>query len=101
MGVVAVRNSNHYGIAGYYSQMILEAGLLGISMTNSAPLVVPTFGKEMIIEGWVEGPVADEVDRADGPLAHHRNARLRAAWLRVADNLIKCNAHFRGKLGLR
>ncbi len=49
VGVVTVRNSNHYGIAGYYSQMMLEAGLLGISMTNSAPLVVPTFGKEMII----------------------------------------------------
>lgn len=49
VGVVAVRNSNHYGIAGYYSQMMLQAGLLGISMTNSAPLVVPTFGKELII----------------------------------------------------
>jgi transposase len=43
---------------------------------------------------------SDEVDRADGPLARHRNARLRAAWLRVADNLIKCNAHFRGKFQL-
>jgi len=40
---------------------------------------------------------SDEVDRADGPLARHGNARLRAAWLRVADNLIKCNAHFHGK----
>lgn len=40
---------------------------------------------------------SDEVDHADGPLARHRNSRLRAAWLRVADNLIKCNAHFRGK----
>jgi len=49
VGVVTVRNSNHYGIAGYYSQMMLEAGLLGISMTNSAPLVVPTFGRDMII----------------------------------------------------
>ena len=49
VGVVTVRNSNHYGIAGYYSQMILKEGMLGISMTNSAPLVVPTFGKEMII----------------------------------------------------
>ena len=29
---------------------------------------------------------SDEVDRADGPLAHLRNARLRAAWMRVADN---------------
>ena len=43
---------------------------------------------------------SDEVDRADGPLAHMRNARLRAAWIRVADNLIKCNAHFRGKFQL-
>ncbi len=43
---------------------------------------------------------SDEVDRADGPLAHMRNARLRAAWMRVADNLIKCNAHFRGKFQL-
>ncbi|MBN2354664.1 Ldh family oxidoreductase [candidate division KSB1 bacterium] len=49
VGIVTVYNSNHYGIAGYYSHMILEAGMLGISMTNSAPLVVPTFGKEMII----------------------------------------------------
>jgi LDH2 family malate/lactate/ureidoglycolate dehydrogenase len=49
VGIVVVRNSNHYGIAGYYSQMMLEAGLLGISMTNSAPLVVPTFGRKMII----------------------------------------------------
>lgn len=40
---------------------------------------------------------SDEVDRADGPLARFRNARLRAAWMRVADNLIRCNAHFRGK----
>ncbi len=47
-GIVTVRNSNHFGIAGYYSQMILNENLLGISMTNSAPLVVPTFGREMV-----------------------------------------------------
>lgn len=40
---------------------------------------------------------SDQVDHADGPLAQHCNARLRATWLRVADNLIKCNAHFHGK----
>lgn len=43
---------------------------------------------------------SDEVDRADGPLARFRNARLRAACMRVADNLIKCNAHFHGKFQL-
>jgi hypothetical protein len=40
---------------------------------------------------------SDQVDRADGPLAHLRNARLREAWLRVADNLLKCNDYYRGK----
>lgn len=49
IGIVTVRNSNHYGIAGYYSLMILKENMLGITMTNSAPLVVPTFGKEMVI----------------------------------------------------
>lgn len=43
---------------------------------------------------------SDEVDRADGPLARFRNARLRAAWMSVADCLIKSNAHYRGKAEL-
>ena len=49
IGTVAVRNSNHFGIAGYYAKMVLDEGMLGISLTNSAPLVVPTFGKEMLV----------------------------------------------------
>jgi len=43
---------------------------------------------------------SDQVDRADGSLAHFRNVRLRAAWMRVADNLIKCNSHYHGKFQL-
>ena len=44
-----VRNSNHYGIAGYYAMMALKHdGLIGISITNSAPLVVPTNGRDAI-----------------------------------------------------
>lgn len=42
---------------------------------------------------------SDEVDRG-GSLAHMRNARLRAVWVRIGDNLTKCNAHFRGKAAL-
>jgi L-2-hydroxycarboxylate dehydrogenase (NAD+) len=49
VGFVSVRNSNHYGIAGYYSMMALEEDLIGISMTNAAPLVVPTFGKDAVL----------------------------------------------------
>ena len=42
-GWVATKNSNHFGIAGYYSLMALEHDMTGISMTNANPLVVPTF----------------------------------------------------------
>jgi len=44
-----VRESNHYGIAGYYSMMALRENFIGISLTNSAPIVLPTFGKEAVI----------------------------------------------------
>lgn len=48
-GFVAVRNSNHYGIAGYYAMMALEHDLVGISMTNADLLVVPTFGRNAML----------------------------------------------------
>ncbi len=44
-----VNESNHYGIAAYYSMMALKEDFIGISLTNSAPLVLPTFGKQAII----------------------------------------------------
>jgi LDH2 family malate/lactate/ureidoglycolate dehydrogenase len=49
IGMVSVRNSNHYGIAGYYAKMAEEAGLMGISMTNSPAVIVPTFGKDAML----------------------------------------------------
>ncbi len=48
IGMVTVHNSNHYGIAGYYAMMALEYNMVGISMTNAAPLVCPTFGKDLM-----------------------------------------------------
>ena len=45
IGVVSLRRSNHYGIAGYYAMMALEHGLIGVSLTNSSPLVAPTGGR--------------------------------------------------------
>lgn len=45
----SIRNSNHYGIAGYYTRMALSENMIGISLTNTAPLVVPTFGKNAVI----------------------------------------------------
>ncbi|MBV4417895.1 Ldh family oxidoreductase [Clostridium tyrobutyricum] len=49
IGMVTVRNSNHYGIAGYYARMAEQKGLMGISMTNSPAVIVPTFGKEAML----------------------------------------------------
>lgn len=46
MGMTAVRNSTHYGIAGYYSIMAANQGMIGITGTNARPAVVPTFGVE-------------------------------------------------------
>ncbi len=48
-GFVTVRNSNHYGIAGYYAMMALEEDCIGISMTNADLLVVPTFGRNAML----------------------------------------------------
>lgn len=42
MAVVSVRNSNHFGIAGYYAKMACDAGLMGFAMTNSEAIMVPT-----------------------------------------------------------
>jgi L-2-hydroxycarboxylate dehydrogenase (NAD+) len=44
-GFATVRNSNHYGIAGYYAMMALEHEMIGLSTTNAAVLVAPTFGR--------------------------------------------------------
>lgn len=49
MGMVAVKNSTHYGIAGYYVMMAAEAGMIGITGTNARPSVAPTFGIENML----------------------------------------------------
>jgi LDH2 family malate/lactate/ureidoglycolate dehydrogenase len=48
-GFVAVSNSSHFGYAGYWAQMALELGFIGISMSNSAKRVTPTFGNESLL----------------------------------------------------
>lgn len=44
LGAVAVRNSSHYGIAGYYPLMAVKGGMVGLSFTNAHPSTAPTFG---------------------------------------------------------
>jgi LDH2 family malate/lactate/ureidoglycolate dehydrogenase len=49
LGMVVARNSTHYGIAGYYSLMACEAGMIGITGTNARPSIAPTFGIENML----------------------------------------------------
>lgn len=49
LAMVTVRNSNHYGIAGYYAMMALHHDMIGISFTNSQPLVAPTYGRKAML----------------------------------------------------
>lgn len=63
-GWVAVKNSNHYGIAGYHAMMALEADCIGISMTNASPLVAPTYSRERLLG---TNPIAVAVPAGDEP----------------------------------
>ncbi len=44
IGCIAVRNSTHYGIAGYYSLMAAKENMIGLSYTNARPSISPLFG---------------------------------------------------------
>ncbi len=48
-GWVAVKNSNHFGIAGYHAMLPLAEDMIGISLTNASPLVSPTFSKSRFL----------------------------------------------------
>ena len=49
MGMVAVRNSSHYGSAGYWTGLAAKENMIGISGTNARPSVAPTFGVENML----------------------------------------------------
>lgn len=49
MAVVSVKNSNHFGIAGYYAKMACDQGLVGFAMTNSEAIAVPTYARKAML----------------------------------------------------
>jgi len=49
IAIVTVRNSTHYGIAGYYTKMACDEGLIGISTTNTTAIMVPTYGRKAML----------------------------------------------------
>ena len=48
-GWVSVKNSNHFGIAGYHAMQAVEKNMIGFAMTNASPLVSPTFTTERLL----------------------------------------------------
>lgn len=48
-GWVSVRNSNHFGIAGYHALEAVRKDMIGFAMTNASPLVAPTFTTERLL----------------------------------------------------
>ncbi|MGP6156395.1 MAG: Ldh family oxidoreductase [Vulcanimicrobiaceae bacterium] len=62
-GVATVRNSNHFGIAGYYAMLALENDMIGIASTNSWGLAAPTYGRKLM-QGT--NPFAYAVPAEDG-----------------------------------
>jgi LDH2 family malate/lactate/ureidoglycolate dehydrogenase len=49
LGAVAVRNSTHYGICGYYASMAIDQNMIGMTFTNARPSVCPTNGVTPIL----------------------------------------------------
>ncbi len=64
IGIATVANSNHFGIAGYYSMMALQWDMIGLAFTNSAPLLVPTFGRDALLG---TNPISMAVPSAAAP----------------------------------
>lgn len=63
-GWVAVKNSNHFGIAGYHAMLALAHDMIGIAMCNTSPLVAPTFSAEKLLG---TNPIAIAIPAGDQP----------------------------------
>jgi LDH2 family malate/lactate/ureidoglycolate dehydrogenase len=63
-GWVSVRNSNHFGIAGFHAMMALQHDMIGIAMTNASALVAPTFSIERMLG---TNPIAVAIPAKDQP----------------------------------
>ncbi|MBO0948351.1 Ldh family oxidoreductase [Fibrella forsythiae] len=63
-GWVAVRNSNHFGIAGYHALLAAEHDMIGQAMTHAAPLVAPTFSLDKLLG---TNPIAVAIPAATEP----------------------------------
>ncbi len=106
-GWVSVKNSNHFGIAGYHAMMALQHDMIGWAMTNASALVTPTFSKEKMLGTnpiCVAIPAGDEpafvadfatTTAANGKLEilQRKNAETPFGWVQDADGNPTTNAN--------
>lgn len=106
-GWVSVKNSNHFGIAGYHALMAVEQEMIGISMTNASPLVAPTYANERLLgtnpmcyafpAGKYPPVVVDMATAAaaNGKLeiAQRANLPVPEGWVQDKDGLSSINPH--------
>jgi LDH2 family malate/lactate/ureidoglycolate dehydrogenase len=106
-GWVAVKNSNHFGIAGHHAMMALPHNMIGMAMTNASPLVAPTYSVERLlgtnpiavaIPAGKQPPfVADfaTTTAANGKLEilQRKNMDAPEGWIQKKDGSPSTNAH--------
>jgi L-2-hydroxycarboxylate dehydrogenase (NAD+) len=106
-GWIAVRNSNHFGIAAHHALKALEEDMIGIVMTNASALVAPTFSIERLlgtnpicvaIPSGEEPPfVADlaTTTAANGKLEilQRKNQEAPTGWVQDKEGHISTNPH--------
>lgn len=106
-GWVAVKNSNHFGIAGYHAMMALQQDMIGMAMTNASPLVAPTFSVERLLgtnpicvaipAGKQPAFVADfaTTTAANGKLEilQRKNEEAPEGWIQKKDGSISTNPY--------
>ena len=112
-GWVAVKNSNHFGIAGYHAMLALEHDMIGIAMCNTSPLVAPTFSAEKLLG---TNPIAIAIpagmqppfvaDFATTPVAYgkiemqmQKGEDIPPGWMQDADGRPTTDAHTAKKGG--
>jgi len=106
-GWISVQNSNHFGIAGYHAMLALEHDMIGMAMTNAAPLVAPTFSLEKMLG---TNPIAVAVPAQEEPafvadfastaaaygkfeILQRKNLPAPLGWAQDADGVITTDAN--------
>ncbi|HLF35710.1 MAG TPA: Ldh family oxidoreductase, partial [Cyclobacteriaceae bacterium] len=106
-GWAAVRNSNHFGIAGYHSLLAVKQEMIGISMTNASPLVAPTFSTDRMLG---TNPIAVAIPAGENPpfvadfataaaangkleIQQRNNKPIPAGWVQTKEGHESTDAH--------